>query len=149
MKEPGEKELIESVLEVSTEANQKSFSDYKEASVMGEALRELMKDELEESYASGLAEGHASGLAEGRASGLAEGRASGLAEGRESGVAEGRQAGTEDQRKKSVIRMLDLGRKPKEISDFTGEDYSYIQNTAREWQLQIRQNSPFQTGEEK
>ena len=56
--------------------------------------------------------------------------------------------GREGQRKETVIRMLDLGREPREISDFTGEDYFYVQETAREWQLQIRQNETYNTKDE-
>ena len=62
-KEKGEKELINSILEVSTRANKERFEDYKEDDIMGEALRELMREEIEESEKKGRAEGRAEGRA--------------------------------------------------------------------------------------
>ena len=58
-KEKGEKELINSILEVSTRANKERFEDYKEDDIMGEALRELMREEIEEGVNKGRAEGRA------------------------------------------------------------------------------------------
>jgi hypothetical protein len=45
------------VLRVSVDANQSVYDEIKEDETMGDALRELMKDELEEAHASGIEEG--------------------------------------------------------------------------------------------
>ena len=57
-----DKENIEAVLEVSTSANTDMFNELKEASDMGAALRELMKDEINEGIALGRKEGREEGI---------------------------------------------------------------------------------------
>ena len=74
-KSKGEKELINSILEVSTKANLEMFEKYKEERAMGEALRELMSKEIEESENKGIEKGRAEGRTEGRLEGRAEGSA--------------------------------------------------------------------------
>ena len=57
-----DKENIEAVLEVSTSANTDLYNELKEASDMGAALRELMKDEIDHGIAMGREEGRESGI---------------------------------------------------------------------------------------
>jgi hypothetical protein len=57
MKLPGDRNNISAVLRVSVDANQSVYDKIKEDETMGDALRELMKDELEEAHASGIDEG--------------------------------------------------------------------------------------------
>ena len=40
--------------------------------------------------------------------------------------------GGETQRRNSVVKMLDLGRTPEAISEFTGEDLNYIRRVQKE-----------------
>ena len=60
-KSKGDKELINSILEISTRANIDIFEKYKEEKAMGEALRELMREEILESENKGRAEGRVEG----------------------------------------------------------------------------------------
>jgi hypothetical protein len=57
MKLPGNRHNISAVLRVSVDANQSVYDKIKEDETMGDALRELMKDELEEAHANGIEEG--------------------------------------------------------------------------------------------
>jgi hypothetical protein len=62
MKLPGNRHNISAVLRVSVDANQSVYDKIKEDETMGDALRELMKDELEEAHASGMEQGREEGL---------------------------------------------------------------------------------------
>jgi hypothetical protein len=57
LKQPGDRNNVSAVLRVSVDANQSVYDEIKEDETMGDALRELMKDELEEAHASGIEEG--------------------------------------------------------------------------------------------
>jgi hypothetical protein len=57
LKQPGDRNNISAVLRVSVDANQSVYDRVKEDETMGDALRELMKDELEEAHANGMEEG--------------------------------------------------------------------------------------------
>jgi hypothetical protein len=62
MKLPGDRNNISAVLRVSVDANQSVYDRIKEDETMGDALRELMKDELEEARANGIEQGREEGL---------------------------------------------------------------------------------------
>jgi hypothetical protein len=65
LKQPGDRNNISAVLRVSVDANQSVYDRVKEDETMGDALRELMKDELEEAHANGMEEGREEGREEG------------------------------------------------------------------------------------
>jgi hypothetical protein len=70
MKLPGDRNNISAVLRVSVDANQSVYDRIKEDETMGDALRELMKDELEEARANGIEQGIEQGREQGREEGL-------------------------------------------------------------------------------
>ena len=80
-KEKGEKELINSILEVSTSANKDSFELFKEDTAMGEALRELMREEIEESENRGIEKGIEKGIEQGIEQGIEKGIEQGIEQG--------------------------------------------------------------------
>jgi aspartokinase len=62
LKQPGDRNNISAVLRVSVDANQSVYDEIKEDETMGDALRELMKDELEEAHENGVEQGREEGL---------------------------------------------------------------------------------------
>ncbi len=67
--EPGDRDNVEALLQVSISANGKVYDTVRRDFVMCEALRKLMKEELEEERIKGRERGMAEGRAEGRAEG--------------------------------------------------------------------------------
>jgi hypothetical protein len=65
LKQPGDRNNISAVLRVSVDANQSVYDEIKEDETMGDALRELMKDELEEAHENGVEQGREEGREEG------------------------------------------------------------------------------------
>jgi flagellar biosynthesis/type III secretory pathway protein FliH len=65
LKQPGDRNNISAVLRVSVDANQSVYNEIKEDETMGDALRELMKDELEEAHENGVEQGREEGREEG------------------------------------------------------------------------------------
>ena len=64
--EPGDRDNVEAVLQVSISANGKVYDEVRRDFGMCEALRELMKEEIEEERNKGRESGIAEGRAEGR-----------------------------------------------------------------------------------
>lgn len=93
--EPGDRNNVEAVLQVSIAANQVLYDKIRRGSEMCDALRNLMKEEIAEEKDRARKEGLEEGRTEGREKGLEEGRAEGREEGRKEGREEGRKEGQE------------------------------------------------------
>lgn len=89
-----------------------------------EVTRQLIRNAA---YEDGREEGLEKGLEEGRTTGRAEGKAEGRAE----GMAEGRAEGMEEERRKTVIRMLKLGISDGLISQAVGLSSEEVQRVKR------------------
>ena len=76
--EPGDKEKVDAVLQVSVAANRKNYDKVRRTSDMCEALRELMKEEIEEELKKNrdkaIQEGLEQGLEQGLQQGIEQGR---------------------------------------------------------------------------
>ena len=66
LQEPGDRDNVDAVLQISVSANKRLYDEIKEDNRMCDALRELMKDEIEEEKSKAIAEGRAEGRAEGK-----------------------------------------------------------------------------------
>ncbi len=76
LKDPGDRNNVEAVLQVSMAANQELYSEIRRQLGMIDALRDLMKEEIDEIMRNAKIEG----LQEGRQAGLQEGRQENLLE---------------------------------------------------------------------
>lgn len=91
LKEPGDRNNAEAVLEVSIAANKELYEEIRRKSGMGSVLRDLMKEEIAEEKRKARQEGLQEGRQEGRREGRREGRKEGRREGRQEGWQEGQQ----------------------------------------------------------
>ena len=70
LKSQGDKNNVDSVLQVSASANDDVYNEARRDSVMCQALRDLMADEIDYEVNKGIAKGRAEGRAEGKAEGF-------------------------------------------------------------------------------
>ncbi len=115
------RELADSVLEVSIQANERRMEEWKGEGNMGPALMRVMKTELEvfkkeaiqkgmeKGMQEGLQEGMKQGIQEGMQQGLQEGMKQGIQEGMKQGIQEGMQQGLQEGMKQGIQEGMQQG----------------------------------------
>ena len=147
------RELADSVLEVSIQANEWRMEEWKGEGNMGPALMRVMKTELEEfkkeaiqkgmekgmqeglqeGMKQGIQEGMQQGLQEGMKQGIQEGMKQGIQEGMQQGLQEGMQQGMQQGMQKSIEILQDLGYESGKIARIVKEKYNLTDEEIRRY----------------
>ncbi len=143
------RELADSVLEVSIQANERRMEEWKGEGNMGPALMRVMKTELEvfkkeaiqkgmeKGMQEGLQEGMKQGIQEGMQQGLQEGMKQGIQEGMKQGIQEGMQQGLQEGMQqglqKSIEILQDLGYESGKIARIVKEKYNLTDEEIRRY----------------
>ncbi|MBR1437462.1 MAG: hypothetical protein IJ587_02895, partial [Synergistaceae bacterium] len=116
--EPGDKENIDAVLQVSVAANRDVYEKIREDKDMCEALRDLMKEQIEQEVEQGIKQGREQGIKQGREQGIKQGREQGIKQGRE----QGEQTSTIKAIKKMMEKMKLTAQQAMDVLDISAEE---------------------------
>lgn len=123
------RELADSVLEVSIQANEWRMEEWKGEGNMGPALMRVMKTELEVFKKEAIQKGMEKGMQEG----LQEGMKQGIQEGMQQGLQEGMQQGMQQGMQKSIEILQDLGYESGKIARIVKEKYNLTDEEIRRY----------------
>ena len=112
--EPGDKENIDAVLQVSVAANRDVYEKIREDKDMCEALRDLMKEQIEQEVEQGIKQG--------REQGIKQGIKQGIEQGREQGREQGEQTSTIKAIKKMMEKMKLTAQQAMDVLDISAEE---------------------------
>ena len=116
--EPGDKENIDAVLQVSVAANRDVYEKIREDKDMCEALRDLMKEQIEQEVEQGIKQGREQGIKQGREQGIKQGIEQGIEQGRE----QGEQTSTIKAIKKMMEKMKLTAQQAMDVLDISAEE---------------------------